>query len=92
LASAVVCCAAYVSAPAVAVITNATKIVKGCKIVYTGIGYVLEVVEDASNLTFLPIDMLIFGQPIPSNESGRYSSWDEMADLISKLPVIGDAD
>lgn len=47
LATVVIGGATYICAPAVAVLTNATRVVKSCKIVYTSIGYVMEAVEDA---------------------------------------------
>ena len=45
LATIVIGGATYVSAPAVAVITNATRVVKSCKLVYTSIGYVMGVLK-----------------------------------------------
>jgi len=74
LATVVVGAATYVSALAVAVITNATRVVRSCKLVYTTIGYVIEAGEDASHVPFLPIDFVLFGQPIPANKEGRFSS------------------
>ena len=72
LAGVVVSASAYICAPAIAVITNSTKIVKVCKRVHTTISYVAEAGEDMSNLSFLPLDMLIFGQPIPIDKKGRF--------------------
>jgi len=40
LATFVIGGATYICAPAVAVITNATRVVKSCKVVYTSVGYV----------------------------------------------------
>jgi hypothetical protein len=88
LALVVVGAATYVCAPAVAVITNATNVVKCCKVVYTGVGYIAEACEDASQLTFLPIDMILFGQPILANNAGRYSSWSNLTDLVAELPLL----
>lgn len=92
IATAVVTGASYVCAPAVAVITNATRVVKSCKVVYTTIGYVAEAFEDASHVTFLPVDILIFGQPIPANKEGRFSSWSNITDIIDQLPALGGGD
>ena len=92
IATAVIAGATYVCAPAVAVITNSTRVVKTCKIVYTTIGYVAEAFEDASGIPFAPIDIVLFGQLIPASESGRFSSWSNITDLIDELPVIGDSD
>jgi hypothetical protein len=81
----------YICAPAVAVITNATRVVKTCKVVYTGVGYVMEAFEDASHVPFLPLDILLFGQLIPANHDGRFSSWSNITDLINNLSGVGDS-
>ena len=91
IATVVIGGATYICAPAVAVITNATRVVKSCKLVYTSIGYVMEVIEDASQVPFLPLDLALFGQPIPANKDGRFSSWSNITDIIDNLPVIGDS-
>jgi len=56
LATVVIWGATYICAPAVAVITNATRVVKSCKVVYTSVGYVMEALEDASHVPFLPFE------------------------------------
>jgi hypothetical protein len=91
LATFVIGGATYICAPAVAVITIATRVVKSCKLVYTSVGYVMEVLEDASHVTFLPLDLALFGQPIPANTDCRFSSWSNIRDIIDNLPVIGDS-
>lgn len=65
-ATAVIGAATYVCAPAVTLITNATRVIKSCKVIYTSVGYVMEASEDASHIPFLPLDLALFGQPIPS--------------------------
>lgn len=47
--------------------------------------------EDASQVPFLPLDLALFGQPIPANKDGRFSSWSNITDIIDNLPVIGDS-
>ena len=64
---------------------------KSCKLVYTTVGYVIEAVEDASHVPFLPLDLALFGQPVPSNKDGRFSSWSNISDIIDNLPAIGDS-
>lgn len=83
---------AYISAPAVAVLTNATRVVRTCKVIFVGIGYVAEAFEDASQVPFLPLDMIIFGQPISVTKPGRFSStsWSNVTDLIAELPNLDD--
>lgn len=91
LATVVIGSATYICAPAVAVITNATRVIKSCKLVYTSVGYVMEAFEDASHIPFLPLDAALFGQPVPANKDGRFSSWSNITDIIDNLPVIGDS-
>lgn len=91
LATVVIAGALYICAPAVAVITNATAVVKTCKCVYTGVGYVMEAFEDASQVPFLPLDLVLFGQPIPANQDGRFNSWSNITDIINNLPAIGES-
>ena len=84
LASVVVWCAGYVCAPAIAVITNATKIVKTVKTTHTTLSYIGEAAEDLSNVSFLPLDILIFGQPIPVGEPGRLNILSNMTDIFDE--------
>ena len=91
LATVVIGGASYICATAVAVITNATRVVKSCKVVYTSVGYVMEAVEDASHIPFLPLDLALFGQPVPANKGYRFSSWSNITDIIDNLPAIGDS-
>jgi len=91
LATVVIGGASYICAPAVAVITNATRVVKSCKVVYTTVGYAMEAVEDASHVPFLILDFALFGQPVPANKDGRFSSWSNITDIIDNLPAIGDS-
>ena len=91
LATVVIGGVSYICAPAVAVITNATRVVKSCKVVYTSVGYVMEAVEDASHIPFLPLDLALFGQSVPANKDGRFSSWSNITDIIDNLPAIGDS-
>lgn len=90
LATAVIAGASYVCAPAVAVLTNATRVVKSCKVVYTTVGAAMELIEDTSHIAFIPLDSLLFGQLIPANKKGRYSTWSNITDIISELPGLSD--
>ena len=92
LALLVIGCATYICAPAVTVITKATSVVKSCKVIYNNVGYVMEALEDTSQLSFLPLDLALFGQLIPANtDAYRFSSWSNITDIIGDLPVIGDS-
>ena len=92
LATVVVAGASYVCEPAIAVITNATCVSKSCKVVYNTVGYLAEAVEDASHVPFLPVDILVFGQPIPANKEGRFSFWSNITDITDQLPAIESGD
>ena len=91
LATAVIGAATYVCAPAVTLITNATRVIKSCKVIYTSVGYVIEAVEDASHIPFLPLDFVLFGQPVPANKDGRFSSWSNITDIVDNLTAIDDS-
>lgn len=69
----------------VAVITNSTRVLKSYKLVYTSVGYVIEACEDASHVPFLPLYFAFFGQPIPANKEGRFSSWSNIPDIVDNL-------
>jgi hypothetical protein len=83
--------AIYICAPAVVVITNVTRVVKSSKVVYTSLGYVMEALEDTSHLPFLPLDLVLFGQPVLANKESRFSSWSNITYIIANLPAIGDS-
>jgi len=51
----------------------------------------MEAVEDASQVPFLPLDLVFFGQPVSANKDGRFSSWSKITDIIDNLPAIGDS-
>lgn len=91
LASAVIGCATYICAPVVAVLINATRVLKSCKIVYTSVGLIMEAIEDNSKFSFLVLTILLFGQPIPDNKWGGFSSWSNNTDIFDNLPPIGDS-
>lgn len=66
LAIAILGCAGWCLSPVVCVLSNATVIVKNAYRVHAICAFAFECAEDTSNLTFLPIDMFIFGQPVRS--------------------------
>ena len=90
IATVVLTGAAYVCAPTVAVVTNATRTIHCCHVIFTTVGFIMEAVEDASHMSYLPLDLIIFGQPIIAVEPGRFSTkyWGNMADIIDNLPGI----
>ena len=51
----------------------------------------MEAIEDASHIPFLPIDLVLFGQPVLANKNGRFSSWSNITDIIDNLLAIGNS-
>lgn len=82
LATVVIGCCTYVCAPAVGVITNSSKIINATKRVHTVVSWVGEACEDLSNVSFLLIDIAVFGQPIPLGEPNRLNIWSNFTDVI----------
>lgn len=80
----------YACAPAIAVLTNATKVLRVCKNVYNVVGWGLEAAEDIGTLVFLPVHLALFGQPIPTGDDNRFSNWNRVEDIISSLPGLED--
>ena len=72
------------------ILTNATKIVKTCKVVYTTVGYIMEAFEDTLQVLFMRIGFIVFGQFILANEENCFSNWSKITEVIDKLPLIGD--
>lgn len=87
----VVISAIHVCAPAVAVITNATSVIKTCKVIYTSVGYIMVAAEDLSHVSFLPLNLALFGEPILANKDGSFSFWSNITNVIHNLPVLADS-
>jgi hypothetical protein len=73
---------AHISAPAILIFTNATKVVNITSHIHSFTSFVFESLEDTSNLTFLPIDMILFGQPIPVGDENRFNILNNVTDFI----------
>lgn len=71
----------YILSPAVVVLTNASKIVNISKSVHSIAAFCFESIEDSTNLAFLPIDMALFGQPIPIGASNRFNLFSNILDV-----------
>ncbi len=66
---------AYILSPAVVVFTNSSKIVNISKSIHSTASFCFECIEDSTNLAFLPLDIVLFGQPIPVGASNRFNSF-----------------
>ena len=67
---------AYILSPAVVVFTNSSKIVNISKSIHSTASFCFECIEDSTNLAFLPLDIVLFGQPIPVGASNRFNFFD----------------
>lgn len=74
--------AVYICSPAVAVFTNATKVVKWTARAHSATAFVFECVEDSSNLVLLLIDLLLYGQPVPVGDSNRFNFFGNSTDFL----------
>ena len=73
---------AYIISPAVVVFTNASKIVNMSKRVHSTAAFCFECVEDSTNLAFVPLDLALFGQPIPVGASNRFNLLGNHTDFL----------
>lgn len=73
---------AYIISPAVVVFTNASKVVNISKSVHSCAAFCFECAEDSTNLAFLPIDLALFGQPIPIGASSRFNLFANHSDFL----------
>jgi len=74
---------AYIFSPAVVVFTNASKLVKISKGVHSAAAFCFECVEDSTNLAFLPLDVALFGQPIPIGATNRFNLFGNHTDFLN---------
>lgn len=77
--------ATYVFTPVIAVCINVTKIVKVSKGIHGGLAYCFESVEDISNLVYLPLDIILFGQLIPVGSVNRFNLFENNNDFLDIL-------
>jgi hypothetical protein len=73
---------AYILSPAIVVFTNASKIVNISKSIHSSAAFCFECVEDSSNLAFVPLDLALFGQPIPIGASNRFNLFRNHTDFL----------
>lgn len=74
---------AYILSPAVVVFTNASKIVNISKSIHSTASFFFECVEDSTNLAFLPLDIALFGQPIPVGAPNRFNLFSNYTDFLN---------
>jgi hypothetical protein len=74
---------AYIILPAVVVFTNSSKLVNISKGVHSTAAFCFECLEDSTNLAFLPLDMALFGQPIPIGATNRFNLFGNHTDFLN---------
>lgn len=58
------------------------KIVNISKSVHSTAAFCFECVEDSTHLAFVPIDLALFGQPIPIGTSNRFNLFGNHTDFL----------
>ena len=74
---------AYILSPAVVVFTNVSKVVNISKSIHSTASFFFECVEDSTNLAFLPLDIALFGQPIPVGAPNRFNLFSNHTDFLN---------
>ena len=82
---AVVCLSAggWAFGPIVTLLTNSSKIIGATTRLHSLISFGAECIEDGGNLLFLPIDMALFGQPIPIGDPDRFNIMTNFTDFLA---------
>ena len=60
--------------PVVTLLTNSSRIINVTTRLHSVISFGTECLEDGGNLLFLPLDMALFGQPIPVGDPDRFNN------------------
>jgi hypothetical protein len=72
----------WVAGPIGPMVTNSTKVIKGLRIAHSCVSFGFEVCEDISCAWMLPIDLVVFGQPIPIGNEGRFNVMSKSLDIL----------
>lgn len=68
--------------PVVTLLTNSSKIIGTATRLHSLISFGFECIEDGGNLLFLPLDMTLFGQPIPVGDPDRFNIMTNFTDFL----------
>lgn len=74
--------AIYVWTRAGVVLMNATRVINWAKRAHTVSAYGFECIEDTTNLAFLPMALILFGQPIPMGDENRFNLLGNSSDFF----------
>jgi hypothetical protein len=70
--------------PVVTLITNSSKIIGAATRIHSLVSFGAECIEDGGNLLFLPLDVALFGQPIPVGDPDRFNIMTNFTDFLSE--------
>jgi hypothetical protein len=73
IATGALSCLTWAGTPLIPLITNSTKIIRLANMSHTTIAFFAETCEDCTGLAWLPIDLILCGQPVPMGDAGRYN-------------------
>ena len=72
----------WVLGPVVTLLTNSSRIINITTRLHSIISFGAECLEDGGNLLFLPLDMALFGQPIPVGDPDRFNIMTNFTDFL----------
>ena len=83
IATACLSAGSWALGPVVTLLTNSTKIIGAATRIHSLVAFGVECLEDGGNLLFLPLDMVLFGQPIPVGEPDRFNIMTNVTDFLA---------
>jgi len=63
----------WVAAPIMPIITNSTKVVRVANFTHRVTSEIFQISENGACAWLYPIDLLVFGQPVPLGSEGRFN-------------------
>jgi hypothetical protein len=69
--------------PVVVLLTNSTKVIGAVTRLHSLISFGAECIEDGGNLLFLPLDITLFGQPVPVGDPDRFNIMTNLTDFLA---------
>jgi len=85
LGVAIIGCVGYACSPVMCLLTNTTAIIKNAKRVHNVCAFAFECLDDYQNAGWLPVDMILFGQPISIGDRHRFEMFGNFTSILDKI-------
>jgi hypothetical protein len=72
----------WVAAPVMPIITNSTKVLKIANFTHRVTSEIFEISENGACAWMYPIDLVVFGQPVPVGSEGRFNIISNATDVF----------